>query len=500
MIKPAFIFTDHAVLQHGRDTVIWGECSSEALTVKFNEISVFATVESGRFEAILPPMEPCTRGELCFISADGETLTLCDIAVGEVWLAGGQSNMEHPTFCTHYDKSALADCDDIRFFTVPRRTCYEGETYGFHFIEKMAEDAPWERCTKETAMEFTAVGYFFAARLYNELKMPIGMISCNWGATKVENWTDEACLAASPLARRALEYDGALQGKDQPSVLAEHIEYQAKIKEFCLANDARARVRAEGVDAFLRDCGPKFAASEAAAYYRRACVLRHSMLERVIPYTMRGVIWFQGESNTNSMPDAKEHYKALFGAMTADWRESFRAPTLPFYTVQLSAYRFANPAKPVRDAQWELMDEDDNVYTILSYDIGETDNIHPAKKQIVGERLADAALTNEYGITHPWRSPMPLSIERSDNGFIITYNNDVSLCHTGDIASGIYVRYSDGNDAEAEAILDKNKITVKLPENDGRKAAAIEHAQRNFSVSNIYTKENVPIAPFTFSV
>ncbi len=500
MIKPAFIFTDRAVLQHGKEVIIWGECSSASLYVSFNGSSVSAKVENGRFEATLPPMKPNTRGELRFTSADGETLTLRDIVTGEVWIAGGQSNMEHPTFCTHYGENALTDCDDIRFFTVPRRTCFSGETHGFHFIEKKACDAPWETCTRETALEFTAVGYFFAAKLYKELRMPIGVISCNWGATKVENWTDEAHLAASPLACRALEHDRSLPEKDDPAVLAEHIEYQAKMKEFCNANNARARVENEGVDAFLRNCGPKFAASEAANYSRRASVLRHSMLERITPYTLRGVIWYQGESNTSPVTDARDQYKALFNAMTSDWREAFRAPSLPFYTVQISAYVYANPASPVREAQWQLMEENANIYTVLSYDIGEKDNIHPAKKQIIGERLADAALTNEYGITHAWRSPIPLSVERSGDSFIITYNDDISLCHTGERALGIYVRYSGGDDFEAEAILDKNKITVKLPKDNGKQVALIEHAQRNFSICNIYTSENVPIAPFSLKL
>lgn len=141
MIKPAFLFTDHAVLQCGRPVPIWGACDCRTMIVNFAGNSVVATVQDGHFTATLPAMPAGTRSELRFVS-ESENLILRDVVVGEVWLAGGQSNMEHPTFCTLYDEGALQDNSDLRLFTVPRRTCYEGETYGFHFEEKKAEDTP----------------------------------------------------------------------------------------------------------------------------------------------------------------------------------------------------------------------------------------------------------------------------------------------------------------------------------------------------------------------
>ncbi len=506
MITPAFIFTDRAVLQQGREVKIWGECTSNKLEISFNDISVTAAVTDGKFEAVLPPMPACTRGELRFIS-DDEELVLHDVAVGEVWLAGGQSNMEHPTFCTKYDENAIYDCADIRLFAVPRRTCYEGETWGYHFVEIEACDKPWETFTKESAAEFSAVATFFAAKLYSELKVPIGIISCNWGATKVECWTEEEYLLRSPLSSIGLEHDKTLPKKDDPAVLAEHTAYQAKMKEFCEGFDGKWLQKFYTVDKYLRLGGPSFGndLSEAANYSRRPSVLRRSMLARVIPYTLRGVIWYQGESDSRlPAPSKKDAYKALFSAMVADWRDSFKNQSLPFYTVQISGHSYGNDGGtlvvPIRDAQLELMDELDNCYTVTSMDVGESDNIHPAKKQPIGERLAAAALTNEYGINKPWRSPTPLSCCVGGNTATLAFADDITLFFTEKTPKGIFVTYSDGSRLEAPISIDKNTICVTIPRHNDDTPVSLYYGRCNFCVCNIYADENLPVAPFAFEL
>ncbi len=506
MIRPSFLFTDHAVLQRDREVRIFGECTSNKLEIIFNDISVAASVKDGKFEAVLPPMPACTCGELKFVSCD-EELTLHDIAVGEVWLAGGQSNMEHPTFCTKYDENAIYDCADIRLFAVPRRTCYEGETWGYHFIETEACDRPWETFTKERAMEFSAVATFFAAKLYSELKIPVGIISCNWGATKVECWTAEEYLLRSPLSSVGLEHDKTLPSKDEPEVIAEHAAYQAKMKEFCGGFDGKWLQKFYTVDKYLRLGGPSFGndLSEAASYYRRPSILRHSMLARVIPYTLRGVIWYQGESDSRlPAPDKKDAYKALFSAMVSDWRDSFKNQSLPFYTVQISGHSYGNDGGtlvvPVRDAQWELMDELDNCYTVISMDVGESDNIHPAKKQPIGERLAFAALNNEYGIEKPWLSPMPTSCKVDGNSALLTFDDACELSFIGRSPRGIFVTYSDGSRLEAPISIDKNTICVTIPRHNDDTPVSLYYGKCNFCVCNIYAEENLPVAPFEYKL
>ena len=499
MIKPAFIFTDHAVLQRDMPVPVWGECDSQSLVVSFAGNSVTATIRDGRFEAVLPAMQAGTRGELRFVD-DDEEITLSDVAVGEVWLAGGQSNMEHPTFCTEYSEDELCENPDIRLFIVPRRTCYEGETYGFHFIELKAEDTPWQPCTVDAALRFTAIGYSFAARLWQTLRMPIGVISCNWGATMAENWTEETYLAAGVRTRRALEHDRTLPPMDDPHVLAEHAAYQAAMKEFCQSYDAMALVRENGVHHFLRHCGPSIPLSEAAGYYRRPSVLRRSMLARVTPYALRGVIWHQGESNGRAdYPDCKEWYKDLMHALMADWREAFRQPSLSFYLVQLAAYNLDDAAREtwvgVKDAQAELPREDARCHTVVSYDLGEPDNIHPAKKFEMGYRLADAALCEEYGVEKPWQSPTLLHAVRQGEELIFTFRHATRLtAKGGQVPSGLYLYREDGSSFEVSVRMEENRLLATLPQ--GESVVAAGYGQRNFSVANIVNEVNLPITPF----
>ncbi|MBQ8351913.1 MAG: hypothetical protein IJY20_07725 [Clostridia bacterium] len=498
MIKPAFIFTDHAVLQRGKPVPVWGECDCDSLIVSFAGNSVPAEVRDGRFEATLPAMQAGTRGELRFVS-DSETLALSDVVVGEVWLAGGQSNMEHPVFCTEYDASLVADDPDLRLFTVPRRTCYTGETWGFHFEEMQAEETPWQPCTKDSALSFTAIGYFFAVRLRKELHVPVGIVSCNWGATLVENWTSERYLAADPLTRRALAHDAALPAKDAPAVLAEHAAYQAAMKEFCLSYNAKALVEEQGVHHYLRHCGPNIPCSEAAALYRRPGVLRESMLARVTPYALRGVIWHQGESNGRAdYPDCKEWYKALFHAMMADWREAFRAPELPFYLVQLAGCNLDGAQKetwvPVRTAQEELGREP-GCRTVISYDLSEADNIHPAQKQKMGERLADAALDGEYSIEKPWQSPTLAGCVKQGDTVTLTFANATRLVADADqVPAGLFLYREDGTSYEVSCRPEGNTIRFIIPEGDS--AVAVGYGRRNYSRANMLNERNLPVTPF----
>ena len=498
MIRPSFIFTDHAVLQAGRPVPVWGECDCPSLIVSFAGNSVPATVKGGRFEATLPAMQAGTRGELRFVCG-ADALTLSDVAVGEVWLAGGQSNMEHPVFCTEYEADALRADPDLRLFTVPRRTCYEGETWGFHFEEMQAKDTPWQVCTEETAASFTAIGYFFAARLRRELHVPVGIISCNWGATLVECWTSERYLAADARTRRALEHDAALPAKSDPAVVEAHAAYQAAMREFCLSYNAKGLVKENGVPHYLRHCGPSIPCAEEAGYYRRPAVLRESMLARITPYALRGVIWHQGESNGRAdYPDCKEWYKALFHAMMADWREAFRTPALPFYLVQIAGCNLDGAEKetwvPVRTAQEELGREE-GCRTVISYDLSEPDNIHPAHKQEMGERLADAALDGEYGVEKAWRSPTLATCVKQGETVTLTFQDAVRLsAKAGQVPAGVFLYREDGTSYEGSCKLAGNTACFTVPA--GETAVAVGYGRRNYSHANIQNEKNLPVTPF----
>lgn len=503
MLKPAFIFTDHAILQCKMPVYIWGESDAETVTVSFNGTSVTATVDGGKFICELPPMEPNIRSELVF-ETESEKLTLTDVITGEVWIASGQSNMEHPTFCTEFDENDLSDDADIRLFTVPRLTFYKGDTYGFHFDSLHSVDTPWKRCTVSEALHFTAVGYFFAHKLKAGLDMPVGIISCNWGATPVESWTRKEYLLSDPLARRAWDKKQAeiesAGGLDK--LIARYSDYQSKLKEFCLSYDAPAITRDMGVEWYLRHAGQgQPPLPMEIAFYRFPTALRENMLERIVPYSVRGVIWHQGESNTSQETDSKEHYMALYRAMMADWREAFKNPEMPFYLVQIAGVAWhgdgADYWRGVRDAQEELSKQERNVYMTVSYDLSEPDNIHPAKKQPMGERLAAAALANTYGQDVAWRCPTVSSIETDENKLILHCAN-ANEWHTSDGGEieGFFFVDRDGKREKISVLASGSELICQIPENSG--AEYIEYSKLNYSYTNLLNEHNLPLTPFSF--
>lgn len=502
MLKPAFIFTDNAILQCDMPVSVWGESDAESVTVSFNGKSATASVKDGKFLCILPKMAANIRGELKFETAT-ESVTLTNVITGEVWLASGQSNMEHPTFCTEYDEKDLADDADIRLFTVPRLTFYKGDTYGFHFESLHSVDAPWKICTADEALHFTAIGYFFAHKLRQDLNVPIGIISCNWGATPVETWTREEYLLRDPLARRATDKKRAeIDEAGLDNLIARYTEYQAALKDFCKTYDALAITREKGVAWFLRHAGegqPPLPMD--ISFYRFPSALRENMLERIVPYTFRGVIWHQGESNTSTETDSKEHYMAIYRAMMADWRNAFNNPDLPFYLVQIAGVGWhgdgADYWQGVRDAQEELSKIEKNVYMTVSYDLGEPDNIHPAKKQPMGERLAAAAIANTYGKDTVWKCPTLLSAE-TDGSKIRLKCADVAEWHTldGKEIEGFYIVNRDGARVKVKANADASDIILSIP--DGEITAAIEYSRLNYSYTNLWNEHNLPLTPFKF--
>ncbi len=503
MLKLSCMLTDHAVLQADMPVPVWGESDQSTVTVAYAGHTVTAPVEGGRFTALLPAMPPCLRGTLT-VTAGADTCVLDDVVTGEVWLAGGQSNMEHPTFCTLYETGSVAADADLRLFTVPRRTYAGAEIWGWHFEGVTSLDRPWQLCTREAALHFTAIGYFFGRSLRRELHVPVGIISCNWGATLMENWTRPERLAADPLTRIYLEeQQRAEQGQDVAAYHARYEAYQAALQRYIAEDtDPLAQVATRGVPDFLRHCGPSSLSQEEPGpgprYYRRPGLLRETMLARVTPYALRGVIWHQGESNGRRECEgfsASTWFKALFHAMAADWREAFHRPELPFYMVQLAGCTMDGNEKSnwngARLAQQTLPQEDAHFHTVVSYDLAEADNIHPAHKQPMGERLAAAALCEEYGRPVRWRSSALARTERKGQQIRLFFTEAERLTCIGE-PYGFFFTFPDGHRAPAPATLEGACVCLTVPEG----ATLLGYADCNFAPATVYNECGLPLFPF----
>ena len=503
MIKPSFLFTDNGMLQREAEVKIFGECDLARLTVSYGDYKSEAQIKNGRFTAILPKMPANLCHDLVFTS-ESEEVRFCNVITGDIWLAGGQSNMEHPTFCSFYNEEDISRDEKIRVFTVPRRPYKDADLLGWHFYTVSHKDTPWQIYDKESALTCSAVGTFFAKRIRRDVDVPIGILNCNLGASTAEAWISKEALLSDDITRYALDrYEKNFGNIDRAAYHSRYLEFTEKLRRYHEENGSALDVaRRDGIMKALKG-GFKIMIEQGPYYYQTPSNYRETMLNRVIPFAIKGVLWYQGESNSHDNPPFCSHQvwvEAVMRTMFADWRRAFENPTLPFYMVQLSAYGEgasgeAMSWEPVRSAH-ENLANDEGIHTIVSLDVGEADNIHPANKKPVGERLALAALSCEYGLDVAWESPKIDKIEKTANEYRLAFKNATELTFTGEEPQGFFIRTSSGVRTAAKVRLEGNEVYIPLSED----VKEISFCAQNFAKCNVYNEHGLPPFPFVRSV
>lgn len=351
------IFKNHMVFQRECDAVVWGTASPGA-TVSVapswsTELSRATADANGDWRTTIKTPKAGGPFEVD-VKCGGEALRLTDVLVGEVWICSGQSNMQWKLrgFGVDHFKEDVqkARYPEIRFCDVPQVIALRGQD---------DVDASWTVCTPQTALAFSAVAYFFGSRLHQELDVPIGLISTNWGGSSAEAWVSPEVLK-----------------KDFPDFNAQYAR-NAKISKQTGLLFTRGKKPPKGLN------------------QRNPSVLYNSMIRPLIPFAFRGVIWYQGESNVKN----PMQYRTLFPALIRDWRGRWGQGDFPFYFVQIAPFAYKSEplsAAFLREAQ-EMALSEKNTGMVVTMDIGNPTNIHPKQKKPVGERLAMLALKHDYG-------------------------------------------------------------------------------------------------------
>ena len=388
-VKLPALISDNMVLLQDKKANVWGTADpGEKVTVKLGDKTASATADKdGRWSVKLEGLAPGSGKEMTI--AGKNTLAVKNVAVGEVWVASGQSNMEFGLNGALNSGKEIADANfpDIRVFTVTR------------IGSKTPLDeckGKWEVATPENAGRFTAVGYFFARDLHEKLKQPVGIIHTSWGGTPIETWIPESGMKSNEAfgnhwAKKMAEYDAAKETFDKR--LTEHKLATEKAKAEDKPAPQPPRLP-EGPDSLNGLPGG----------------LYNGMIAPVAPYTIRGAIWYQGESNAGPHNRGNmDLYGQLFPAMILSWRYEFaKAQGVPrdesefsFLFVQLANYqkRFDEPSDSywaqIREAQTGTL-EVPRTGMAVAIDVGEENDIHPKNKQAVGHRLALSALAQVY--------------------------------------------------------------------------------------------------------
>lgn len=529
-LKLAAVFSDGCVLQRGKRIVIFGTgregaaveavLSGKVLNEeKEQESRGRGTVKDGRFEVFLPSLREGLDHTLTVTDGE-ETITLKDIAIGEVWLAGGQSNMElELQNCEERDALNRPADRMLRFYYTQKRAYMDEEFF------REEEKTAWECFGGPGTRCWSAVGYFFGERLQNRLKVPVGILGCNWGGTSASAWIPEEALEEDRELKVYLDiYREAIKGKTQEQQLREYEEYCVQQAEYDRKQDLLYRenpdIRPDEVTALLgenRYPGPMGCSNPC-----RPCGLYECMVRRVMPYTLKGFIYYQGESDDH-LPHL---YYKLFSRLIRQWRQDWMDDELPFLFVQLPMHRYKYDPDfknwcLIREAQERVYRTVRNTGMACAIDQGEFNEIHPKKKSVVGERLYLQALEVAYKMSCPegrtprfaWAEPkegeLTLHITDAQGGLLFRTEGtqreltgqsigEYNAAAAKDMC-GFEVAGEDGVYVPAEITgieITADDAAVRVGSRETERPVSARYLWTNYGEVRIFGKNGLPLAPF----
>ena len=471
------VFGDNMVLQREMNVPVWGTADpGEKITVSINgKESKTTTGNEGRW---MVRMYKMTAGGPFKMTVKGKnTITFTNVMVGEVWVCSGQSNMQWSLerLKNAEDDIASANYPNIRLFYVDRVT---KDTPQSDFSGEIPE---WTACTPETVLPFSSVAYFFGREVHNELGIPVGFIHSSWGGTPAESWTTWESLESDPELSAILER------------WVEIIENYPKTKEAYdkkLAEWEKAKAEGEQVS---RMPGPP----RGPGHQHYPSSLYNAMISPLVPYGIRGAIWYQGESNAGRA----YQYRKLFPTMIRDWRMVWKQGDFPFLFVQLANFRKTVPEPG--DSDWAELREAQlmtlslpNTAMAVAIDIGEADNIHPQNKQDVGRRLALGAfkVTFNKDIVHSGPIYQSMYVDKGKIRLRFKETGSGLIAKGGGPLKGFAIAGDDRKFVWADAKIEGEEIVVwsdNVPE-----PAAVRYAWADNPICNLYNREGLPTSPF----
>ncbi|MBV8672069.1 MAG: sialate O-acetylesterase [Acidobacteriaceae bacterium] len=482
-IKLPHLLSDHAVLQRDAPIHIWGWADpGEAVTVHFHDQTRTATADDlGKWSLWLMPERPGGPYGLRATGSGGSAgVTLSDLLVGDVWLASGQSNMEMPL--NGFPGSAVLKNgpEEIAHATLPtvRLLRLEHATSEFPLNDI---SATWTECNPQTAADFSAVAYFFGREINQKEKVPVGLIDTTWGGTPVESWISLMGISSDaglmPLFRSRALFTQNLADDDAVR-----------------AKEKRERDAAEAAHQPLPQphWHPDPRSWEPAALY-------NGMIAPETPYTIKGVIWYQGE--TNSDPERAPLYAKEFVTLIADWRRAWGEGDFPFLYVQISNFYSPNNEDwgRIRDAQRRTLAV---VHTAMAVtlDVGTKDNVHPPDKQTVGARLALAARAMVYregGGERGLEYSGPLFRETTVEGssMRVWFDHAESGLTSDGAPMGFEIAGQDGNFVAATAKIDG--LTVVVQAAGVAQPRFVRYGWASWTDANLFNKDKLPASTFT---
>ncbi|QDV40747.1 hypothetical protein Enr13x_05830 [Stieleria neptunia] len=408
-------FSDHMVLQRERSAPIWGTATPGAdVTLDFNGTTATTKADAaGKWRVGIQTGAADASGSTLTIRSGGETIKIDDVLIGEVWFASGQSNMAFTMRgAASYDAArAESDLPAIRMFNAAATTAVEPQ-------DDIA--GQWSVCSPDTLASYSAVAFFFARKLHQELDVPVGVIKSAWGGKPVETFTSRQALETLPGTKRLV--DAVIKADKAYDPEKAKVAYQARLDQWQAdAAERRNRPNEQRARAPRKPTPPKRPLNTEG----KPGVLFNAMIHPFVGYAMRGAIWYQGEANAK--PGAVPYDQTL-PLMIRDWRQRWD-DEFSFYYVQLANFRGAStePGTPdpwalLQDRMRLILDTTPKTGMAIINDVGAAGDIHPKNKKDPGERLARWALAKDYGRDLVYSGPLYRDSKIEGNAIRVTFD------------------------------------------------------------------------------
>jgi sialate O-acetylesterase len=520
-VKPHAIFDNHMVLQRNVPLPIWGTAEPgeeiyvhleiKTLDGKREEGQAVKADKDGHWMAKLSAFPAGTDGTLTIRGEEKKpapkekkapnAVVLKDVAVGEVWVCSGQSNME----------MSLADCSrggggqeaikasanpNLRVFTVPK-FAHPTPQKGFNPKPPNNKFSHWLPSQPDNAPMFSAVAYWFGRDLQKALNVPVGLIHTSWGGTPAEAWTSIEALNAEPsLKYYAESLEKRLKDYDPKRAIEQFDVVFAKWQK--AAEEAKKNNQPVPKQPTMPPA-PGTSPNEGSTLY-------NGMIAPLLPFPIKGAIWYQGESNAGKPIE----YRTLFADMILDWRKRW-GHDFPFYCIQLAPWHAGNVDGEnwayLREAQGIASEKVKNAGVAVITDVGDKDDIHPQKKEPAGARLALLALANTYGHRIESSGPAYMSMRVDGNKAILSFGHlggglsvaQFSMAGAGNVGGdgklvGFTVAGDDKVFHSATALIQGDDVVVWSDQVS--KPVAVRYGWKNFPVANLSNRLGLPASPF----
>ena len=476
------ILSSHMVIQRDLPVHVWGMATpGETVAVSFRGQTRSTKVgELGRWSVyLLPgaaggPFQMTVTGTPEATGSDAaaaQTVTLDDVLVGDVWVASGQSNMD---FLMKQAETADQDLPNaanakIRLLVVKKKA--------IDYRQDDLDTEGWAASTPETAKDFSAVAWYFAREIEQREHVPVGVIDSTWGGTLAESWTRLAALGEDAALAPLFVSRGKMTDRESDALLVDKDRQRQR-------DEAQAQSKPE----------PQFPWHPRLALWGPG-LLYNSMIAPLTPFPIRGVIWYQGESN--SIVDRKPGlYRRIFSTLIEDWRRQWGVGDFPFLYVQISNFT----SSPAED--WAIIREQQlktlalrNTAMAVTIDIGDPDNVHPTDKVDVGLRLARAARALSYGEAIEYSGPLYRQATPEGSAIRVWFDHAKGLAAKGGAVTGFEVAGDDGKFSPATATVEG--ATVLAASESVAEPLYVRYGWANSPLCNLFNGEGLPASPFT---